>query len=281
MTRTTRLFFSTSLTALLIASSLHLAVLSGTGWVWSALVHLTLFGWITGMIMAVNYHTVPVFSARDFPYPALIGAHWAAFVVGITLATAGLLGRWPVVVSAGLLLQLIGAVLFVANSVLLFRRGTPRAHRAPMPPLPDQPSVDRIGTQATKSAAVCLPLALLLLLAQQREWINGGWLLAAEHLLALGWIMLMIAGVAYHVLPRFSGRAVRGVVWARAQVQCHHVALVLVVLGLGFGWAWLFAFGALLMAVAIALFAWTVWPTLVGIRPQPQLIQIMFKERPR
>lgn len=281
MTRTTRLFFGTSLTALLIASSLHLAVLSGTDWVWSALVHLTLLGWITGMIMAVNYHTMPVFSGRDWPYPALIGAHWAAFVVGITLATAGLLGRWSGMVSAGLLLQLIAALLFVANSVLLFRQGTPRAHRAPVPPLPDQPDVDRVGTQAAKSAAMCLPLALLLLLAQQREWINGGWLLAAEHLLALGWIMLMIAGVAYHVLPRFSGRAVRGVVWARAQVQCHHAALVLVVLGLGFGSAWLFAFGALLMAAAIALFAWTVWPTLVGIRPQRQLIQIMFKERPR
>ena len=29
--------------------------------------------------------------------------------------------------------------------------------------------------------------------------------LAAEHLVVLGWVMLMIVGVAYHVLPRFSG----------------------------------------------------------------------------
>jgi hypothetical protein len=72
----------------------------------------------------------------------------------------------------------------------------------------------------------------------------------------------MIVGVAYHVLPRFTGLSTRGLPWARAQLTCHFAALILMVLALGLGWSWLFALSGLLMTLALALFAWTVWPTL-------------------
>jgi hypothetical protein len=100
------------------------------------------------------------------------------------------------------------------------------------------------------------------MLAVRLGWISGAWMLAAEHLAALGWVMLMIVGVSYHVLPRFSGRATRGTEWARAQLLCQIGALMLIVLALGFGWPRIFTAGGLLMALALGLFAWTVWPTL-------------------
>jgi hypothetical protein len=105
--------------------------------------------------------------------------------------------------------------------------------------------------------------------------------LAAEHLATLGWIMLMIAGVAYHVLPRFSGRRIRALRWARAHLLCHIVALVLIVVGLGGGLGYVFALSGMLMAAALALFAWTVWPTLVVIRQRPQPIPLVLTERVR
>jgi hypothetical protein len=262
MIGSTRAFLIAGLIALPTAALLHLLALLGVSRAWPAMVHLTLFGWITALIYAVNFHTMPVFSARDFPYPRLIWAQWSAWCAGVALATTATLAAWRGAEAAGLLLQLIAALIFVANTILLFVAGPRRSHRPPPPPIANQPRVDRIGTQATKLAGLSLPLALLLLLALRLEWISGSWLLAAEHLAALGWIMLMIVGVAYHVLPRFSGVGTRGPAWARSQLLCHAGALALMVPALGFGWTWAFAAGGMLMTLALGLFAWTIWPTI-------------------
>jgi hypothetical protein len=262
MTGSTRTFVAAGLIALPAAALLHLLALLGVSRAWPAMVHLTLFGWITAMIYAVNFHTMPVFSARDFPELRLIWAQWAAWATGVALATGGILADSRGSEAAGLLLQLMAALIFVANTILLFVRGPRRPHRPLPPPIADQPRVDRVGTEATKLAGLSLPLALLLLLLMRLEWISGSWLLAAEHLATLGWLMLMIVGVAYHVLPRFSGIGTRGPVWARVQLLCHVGALALMVPALGFAWTWAFAAGGLLMTLALGLFAWTVWPTI-------------------
>lgn len=268
MTRSTRAFLVTGLVALPVAALLSLLSLRGVSEAWPAMVHVALFGWITAMIITVNYQTMPVFSGRDFPYPSLIWVHWAVWACGISLEMTGLLIGWGVGAAVGLLLQFAAALLFIANTLLLFRRGPRRAHRPLTPPIVGQPQVDQIGTQATRGAAMSLPLALLLLLAVRLGWIGGEWVLPAEHLATLGWLMLMIVGAAYHVLPRFTGRGTCGPVSARAQLRCHVVALALIVPALGFGWAWAFAIGGLLMALALGLFAWTVWPTLQVLRSQ-------------
>jgi hypothetical protein len=89
--------------------------------------------------------------------------------------------------------------LFISNTILLFLRGPQRLHSALPTTIPDQPRVDRIGTRATKAAGLALPLALLLLFAARLGWVSGAWVLPAEHLATLGWLMLMIVGVAYAV----------------------------------------------------------------------------------
>lgn len=281
MSRSTRAFFAAGLLALIGAAALHLLVLAGVGRVWPALVHLTLFGWITGLIYAVNYHTMPVFAARDFPDARLIWLHLGAFAGGVALATMGLLLRSTASVTFGLLLELAAALAFTANTVLLFTHGPRRAARSPAPAIAGQPRVDKVGTQATKAAGLCLPLALLLLLLVQVGRVGYGWMLAAEHLAALGWVMLMIVGVAYHVLPRFSGHGTRGPAWVRLQLAVHLAALALIVAGLGFNWPLVFALGGLLMSGAIGLFAWAIWPTLRAVRARSPLVQVTLKERPQ
>jgi len=262
MSRVARACLAGALVALPTAALLAILAQLGLAGAWAAMVHLMLFGWITGMILAINYHTVPMFAARDFPYPALGSAHVLSWCCGVVLYCAALLTGWGAGALAGLAIQLLAALLFAANTVLLFTRGAARANRPPVPPIAGQPQVDRVGTQATRGAGMALPLALLLLLLEQLGLLGGEWRLAAEHLVTLGWIMLMIVGVAYHVLPRFSGTGTRGLVWARVQLACHYSALLLIVLGLGLGWPWVFAIGAALMALALALFAWAIWPTL-------------------
>jgi hypothetical protein len=281
MTGSMRAFLIAGLMALPNAAVLHLLALLGIAGAWTAMVHLTLFGWITALIVAVNYHTMPVFAARDFPSSKLIWAHWAAFSVGVALATASLLLGWRSGELAGLLLELIAALIFVANTLLLFLRGQQRPHRPLPPPIPGQLRVDRVGTRATKLAGLCLPLALLVLLGARAGWIGGAWVLAAEHLATLGWVMLMIVGVAYHVLPRFSGRGTRGPMWAWWQLLCHVSALALLVAALGFGWAWGFAVGGLLMALAIGLFAWVISPTIRVIHAPADATYVTLQERPR
>ncbi len=274
MTRSARAFLISGLIALPGAALLSLLSLQGVSGAWSAMVHLTLFGWITAMILTVNYHTMPVFSGRDFPYPSLIWAHWAVWACGIFLETIGLLIGWDAGAAAGLLLQLAAALVFVANTLLLFRRGPRRAYGPLAPPIVGQPQVDRVGTQATRGAGMSLPLALLMLLTVRLGWIGSEWVLPAEHLATLGWLMLMAVGVAYHVLPRFTGRGTRGPVWARVQLGCHFAALIMMVPSLGFGWGRAFAVGGLLMTLALGLFAWTIWPTLSVIRSQPTGAQV-------
>jgi hypothetical protein len=270
------MFFGAALFWLICAALLHILAAIGVSGAWGAMVHTLLFGWITNMIIAVNYHTMPVFSGRDFPSQRTIWAHWLALSIGLICTAAGLLLAVQVLVVVGLLLECGAALLFCFNIVQLLRRGLPRA-RAATPPIAYQPQIDRLGTLATKGSGLCLPLALGVLLGSQLGW-PGEWALAAEHLTALGWVMLMIVGVGYHVLPRFTGKGVRGLGWARVQIVCHLSALLLMIPALGFGWSGVFALGGVLMAVALGLFAWIVWPTLQAFS-RTQDISLRPKER--
>src|SRR4051812_34342256 len=116
MIGSTRAFLLFALVALPSAAALHLLALLGIPGAWPALVYLALFGWITAMIVAVSYHTMPVFSGHDFPSLLLIWLHWALLCVGVALASAGLLAGWRMATIAGLLFQIGGALVFVANT---------------------------------------------------------------------------------------------------------------------------------------------------------------------
>jgi hypothetical protein len=281
MSRPVRAWLGVALAALLAAATLHLLTLLGVGAVWGAMVHLTLFGWITALIIAMSYHTLPNFSGRELPFPQLVWLHAVVFCCGVVLAISGLFLGAPLE-HAGLALETAAALLFVLNIALLLIRGRRREGCSVRPPLPDIDRVDRAGRLATIGAGLCLPVALGLLLAGRAGWLGGEWALAAEHLGALGWVMLMIVGVALHVLPRFSGRAVLGFGWVRAQLICHLTALLLIVPALGVGHTSIFAAGGVLMAVATALFAWAIWPTLVpAARPASDLRPRTAREAPR
>ncbi|HEU5104081.1 MAG TPA: hypothetical protein VFU22_33925, partial [Roseiflexaceae bacterium] len=105
MKPSTRAFFGAALVWLAFAALLHVLVTIGVSGAWGAMVHALLFGWITSMIVAVNYHTMPVFSGRDFPSQRTIWAHWLALASGLASAAAGLLLAVQPLVVVGLLLE--------------------------------------------------------------------------------------------------------------------------------------------------------------------------------
>ncbi len=123
MNNTTRAFLAVGLVALSVAALLHLLITVGFVGMWTALVHLTLFGWISAMIFGVNYHTLPVFSGRRFPYPRLTQNDCVAFSLGLGLMTAGLITSQNTLVVVGLIVECVAALLFVANMLLLFTQG--------------------------------------------------------------------------------------------------------------------------------------------------------------
>lgn len=259
MARHSKLFWLSGLVALLLATLVHLALTAAGPQRWDAWVHLLLYGWISCSIFAVNYHTTPVFSGRNFPKPVWLELHWLVWSLGVVLASSGLVWYSQLSYRLGLGLEWLGSCLFMWNIMQLLR--SPKL-RPSMPSSPLQQQIDRLSTLATKTSGASLPLALSLILAREFGLIHARWLLSAEHLLTLGWMMLMIIGVACHVLPRWSGQATRDPRWLKVGLSLHHLGLLSIVLGLGFDLPALFALGASFILAALACCVWLLIPAL-------------------
>jgi len=88
------------------------------------------------------------------------------------------------------------------------------------------------------------------------------------HANLLGFVSMMIFGVAYHVIPRFSGNPLRRPALAQAHLWLANVGLFAMVAA----WmvratapavsGWLLPAGALLSATGTALFIWNLWHSL-------------------
>lgn len=90
------------------------------------------------------------------------------------------------------------------------------------------------------------------------------------HLMLVGFVTMMIFGVAYHVLPRFSGRPLFSARLAYAHWWFANIGLTTMVFGFrqqianGWGRAWMLSVGGSLTAIGVTIFAIQVWMTLDG-----------------
>lgn len=105
------------------------------------------------------------------------------------------------------------------------------------------------------------------------------------HALLLGFVMMMIAGVAYHVIPRFTMAALHSPRLARIHLVIANVGLALMVGGFGGrvhgvpGSAAMLGVGGTVSLLGTWAFAWNIWRTLdravqipkrpTGGRPMP------------
>ena len=100
---------------------------------------------------------------------------------------------------------------------------------------------------------------------------------AHQHMTLLGFVTMMIYGVAYHVIPRFSGRPLRYPKLAIWHFWIANAGLALMVTGfimrvhlsvVGAGTATL-AVGGSLSALGAYAFALNLWRTIPGAKPLP------------
>jgi cbb3-type cytochrome oxidase subunit 1 len=90
------------------------------------------------------------------------------------------------------------------------------------------------------------------------------------HLNLLGWMSMMIYGVGYHILPRFSGRPLYSLSIARAQFWLANIGLIgmistwpLVTRDIALGISkTLLAIFSLTEALAVFLFIYNIWKTM-------------------
>jgi hypothetical protein len=128
--------------------------------------------------------------------------------------------------------------------------------------------VPRLVRFLIRGALACLVAALTLglvrALAPGNHWLAGAWPVYL-HLLVIGWLSQLVAGVAYWMFPRVD----RGVPptdwrgWAvfvliNAGLLLRVIAEPTVMRG-----AWL-PLAALLQFLAMAIFAWSIWPRVRG-----------------
>jgi cbb3-type cytochrome oxidase subunit 1 len=123
-------------------------------------------------------------------------------------------------------------------------------------------------------AWLALGTGLGVAMAIQPRWVV--YRLAHLHALLLGFVMMMIAGVAYHVIPRITMAALHAPRVARAHVWIANAGLLLLLCGFmtrphGVRWApVVLALGGVLSASGAWLFAWNLWRTLDRAMPLPQ-----------
>ncbi len=88
------------------------------------------------------------------------------------------------------------------------------------------------------------------------------------HALLLGFVMMMISGVAYHVIPRFTMAALHSPRLARIHLVIANLGLLLMVSGFGGrvhgvpGSAAMLAIGGSVSLLGAWAFAWNIWRTL-------------------
>jgi glutaredoxin len=87
------------------------------------------------------------------------------------------------------------------------------------------------------------------------------------HLFTLGFMLLMIYGLAGHMLPRFTGNPIRAGTWPWLQMGLAHGGVIGFAVGYLAGRHTLVVVGALLTWLSLTIFAFRVWPVLWPTEP--------------
>ncbi|HKK13144.1 MAG TPA: thioredoxin family protein [Gammaproteobacteria bacterium] len=115
---------------------------------------------------------------------------------------------------------------------------------------------------AILSSVVYLSLAGAALPVYHGLFINGPARVAPLHVFTLGFVVFMIYGLGDHMLPRFTGNPIRMGAWPWAQLGLAHGGVWGLVLGFFFQLHPLQIAGGVAAWLALALFAFRLWPVL-------------------
>lgn len=207
-------------------------------------VTLGLFGFLVPMALAMSARALPLYAGLDAFPKKLLWPLAFVYLTGLTLALVGDLASVEQVTGLGL--ALIGGALcvFIAAFLRLMTRRSQMPHR--IAKLSPQPEALAGAYQAKVASDRGSYGPFVALVASAYLWaVLGGVLLilnglaqvfgasspvspdAARHSLALGFIALLICGVAPRMLPGFSGGHIRSAGLVRATLWLGNGAAVL------------------------------------------------------
>ncbi len=136
--------------------------------------------------------------------------------------------------------------------------------------------MSKITVWFIKSAMVYFMLAIILGLHMSVSGTQYPYMPIHAHFNLLGWMSMMIYGVGYHILPRFSGRPLYSEKLAEWQVYLANIGLI----GMAIGWIVkssrgdtkiLFIF-SLVEAAAAMFFVFNMFKTIKAATP-PQVVK--------
>jgi cbb3-type cytochrome oxidase subunit 1 len=121
-----------------------------------------------------------------------------------------------------------------------------------------------------KASVVWLALGVIvgICMAVHPEWTV--YRTAHMHMMLLGFVTMMIYGVAYHVIPRFAGHPLHSRRAAHVHWWFANAGLALMVIGFGLrangldAASWVLGIGGSLSGVGAYVFAYLIWRTIDG-----------------
>lgn len=174
--------------------------------------HLNLLGWVSMMIMGVSYFVIPVFIRKN-PFSD------KALTLHLVLANVGIIGMSACfalqnydLLPVFAVIEVFSVYLFLFNIVSTAVKGIPVKSSPPewdfLTGEADE-EVDRWASYFTQAATFYFVIACSI--GGYISLSASGWsyLKVHFHLNLVGWVTMMIYGVAYHIFPRFSSRDIR------------------------------------------------------------------------
>ena len=238
---------------------------------WTASVQLAVLGGITIMIYGVNVQALPVHSGKQWRSLPLVATQVGAGIAGAWLVALGYGWREEPLVRIGHVLAFAGAVLFLANLMLLFSGPGARPPRIAWHERTQQQKVDRLAIPFTMLSGLMVVVGTALtVLLDFWQPSSGRWDLVWAHVMLLGFFFPMASGTSYHMLARWSGRDFRSLRLIGLHLIAFLIGMPAMTIALAIDADMVFRIGAIAMAVSMV--AWAVnilpvaWPLAAAAR---------------
>ncbi|MDH4100078.1 MAG: cbb3-type cytochrome c oxidase subunit I [Nitrospirota bacterium] len=179
-----------------------------------AITHLSLIGFITQMIIGVTYFIIPVFIKKDIYNKRWALIHFLMVNIGLVGFSLGYAMSWFTVMKVAAVIEALSVYFLTVIFMATVIKGPP-VDRSKDPWFAkhcmflvseSDKEVDKWATNFTRASMTyyligCTMGAMLTLDPIRFYFLR----LSHAHINLLGWVGMMIVGVAYHFLPRFSG----------------------------------------------------------------------------
>lgn len=237
--------------------------------------HINLLGWVSMMIIGVTYFVIPVFVLKH-PYSD------KAVTLHLILANAGIVGMSVSFLLQNNILLIVSSIIEVVSAYLfLFNIMSTAIKGSPVDEVPKEglfltgdgdETVDKWASSFTQAATFYFVIGCTL--GGYMAISPNGWsyFRVHFHITLLGWVMMMIFGVAYHIFPRFSGNPVRKAALTKTNYRIANTGIILMALALVYAEEgsnttlanYAMGFAGLIEGLAGIIFVYNILPSVMG-----------------